>query len=29
MTAAFVELFPKGANMVGLIEVKIGKTWGD
>jgi DNA polymerase-1 len=29
MTEAFVELFPKGARMVNLVDVKRGKTWGD
>ena len=29
MTEAFIELFPKGARMVNLVDIKIGKTWGD
>ena len=29
MTEAFIELFPKGARMINLVDVKIGKTWGD
>jgi DNA polymerase I len=28
MTEAFVELFPEGTDMVDLVGVKTGKTWG-
>jgi DNA polymerase-1 len=29
MTEAFIELFPRAGRMVNLVDVKIGKTWGD
>jgi DNA polymerase I-like protein with 3'-5' exonuclease and polymerase domains len=28
MTEAFVELYPEGAGMVGIVDAEIGKTWG-